>query len=214
MLIDFLTSILAFFSRFLKLSANVEFLDNLDNFEKRHPAYIVALFHQNLMSTLIAFEDRNRSYAIMVSPSKDGEIIARQLRLFHHYTIRGSSSRDGARALKETVRLLKEGIPAALTVDGPRGPLYDVKEGIFQIARLANVPILPVCCFPTKRYEFHKAWDRFRLPLPFTSIICAVAEPMMVEQKDYDALAKELQSRLLDCERRVHERLNARLMRF
>jgi lysophospholipid acyltransferase (LPLAT)-like uncharacterized protein len=59
------------------------------------------------------------------------------------------------------------GSNAVFTVDGPKGPRHKVKEGAVYLADRADAYLVParVAMSPVK--VFHKAWDRFQLPLPF-----------------------------------------------
>jgi 3-deoxy-D-manno-octulosonic-acid transferase len=95
-------------------------------------------------------------------------------------TIRGSSSRGGASAALELVKVLKKGYPVAVTPDGPRGPAKVVKKGVSLIARRAGVPVVPygVSAFPALRL---KTWDRFLIPLPFAKIVISEGRPIFPE---------------------------------
>ncbi|HDL64963.1 MAG TPA: DUF374 domain-containing protein, partial [Proteobacteria bacterium] len=72
--------------------------------------------------------------AVIVSQSQDGELVVRFLQRFHFKTIRGSSSRGGKRAMLNLVRTIRDGWNVALTPDGPRGPRYQVQDGIITLA--------------------------------------------------------------------------------
>lgn len=209
MFVKILSSILTLLAYFLKSTCRYHFLDNINEINTRHHPFVFALFHQNLLSTILAFSTKHReSFAVMVSPSADGELVARPLAALGHFPIRGSSSRGGAKALKEIVRVIKNGRNGAITVDGPKGPAQEVKDGIFQLSRLSGAVILPIVCYPVSHYEFSKAWDKFRLPYPFSKIICAVGEPLVIDSKGHELLRVELKTRLLQCEQRIFQHLN------
>ena len=60
-------------------------------------------------------------------------------RFFEHHgvkPVRGSSSRRGARALRELTRWADKGYDLAITPDGPRGPKYAVQGGVITLAQL------------------------------------------------------------------------------
>ena len=67
--------------------------------------------------------------ALMISQSKDGDIIAGIAEKSGWHTVRGSSSRNGGRALKEMVGQLQLTGLAAHVVDGPKGPAGIIKAG-------------------------------------------------------------------------------------
>ena len=67
-------------------------------------------------------------------------------RFFEHHgvqPVRGSSSRRGARALRELTRWADKGYDLAITPDGPRGPKYAVQGGVITLAQLTGLPIVP-----------------------------------------------------------------------
>ena len=72
---------------------------------------------------------RNTGIAVMVSRSFDGEYIARTLEKLGFVAVRGSSSRDGAKALLGLRSQLQKGTSVVFTIDGPRGPKYVAKPG-------------------------------------------------------------------------------------
>lgn len=172
--------LLSLFFRTLSATYRCVYLNQKDL--KSAPS-ILAFYHQNLVATITAYGPQH-SFAVIVSPSRDGEIIAQILKSLGHQTARGSSSRGGAQGLMNMVRLIKQGHPAAITIDGPRGPLHDIKPGVFQLSKLAGAKIYPVICYPEKYWSFKKSWDQFRLPKPFTRIACVVGEPREISRDD------------------------------
>ena len=118
-------------------------------------------------------------------------------------TARGSSSRGGVKALLAAARRMREsGICGCVTVDGPRGPRHEVKEGAIFLAARADAPIVPIRLFMERRKVF-KSWDRFQLPLPFSrvSMVCADAYRVECDIRDPEAVAREC--------RRLEEKLEA-----
>lgn len=109
--------------------------------------------------------------ATMSSKSKDGELMNRLIRLMGGTTSRGSSSRGAVEALRGLVKIIKkDGYNACLAVDGPKGPIYRVKPGIFEISRLANAPIYYAGVHCDKAWHFPKAWNKTFLPKPFAIV--------------------------------------------
>ena len=109
--------------------------------------------------------------ACMVSTSRDGDLVNRLVPLFGGRTVRGSSTRGGVRALKAMVALVeKQARRPSVAVDGPKGPIYKVKSGIFQISRLTELPIIPLSFHASKSHLFKNSWNQAQLPLPFAKI--------------------------------------------
>jgi lysophospholipid acyltransferase (LPLAT)-like uncharacterized protein len=122
---------------------------------------------------------RRRGLVAMTSRSFDGEYIARFIQRFGNGAARGSSSRGGGRALIAMDSALRAGFDVGLTVDGPRGPVYEAKPGAAMLARRSGHAILPMHAACSSFWEA-ASWDRFQIPHPFSRVVVAVAEPIFV----------------------------------
>lgn len=110
-----------------------------------------------------------RPGAALTSASKDGEVLAAFLQRFHVRPVRGSSSRRGATALRELIRLMRDGADVAITPDGPRGPRYSMNPGVLILAQKTASPVMPIRVRYSRYWEL-KSWDRFRIPKPFAAV--------------------------------------------
>lgn len=123
----------------------------------------------------------------VVSQSRDGEILARLLQNLGLTTARGSSSKGGMRALVSTLREMRRGgRGAVITVDGPRGPRHEVKDGPLFLAHKANALLIPVRTRMSPRYRFPNTWDNFQIPYPFASCRLHFGEPYQLETAELD----------------------------
>jgi lysophospholipid acyltransferase (LPLAT)-like uncharacterized protein len=140
------------------------------------PPCTFALWHSDdlTLGSLYAYS----RLGIIISRSSDGELIARTLRLLGFSVFRGSSSRGGAEGLLGVIRHVREGHPACLTVDGPRGPLHKVKPGIVEIARKTGEPVVPISAFASRAWRFHKSWNKTFLPKPFATVTVVCSAPL------------------------------------
>lgn len=155
--------------------------------------FIYAFWHQR--QVFFTWSHRDVSAAVLVSKSKDGEMIARTMELSRIGAVRGSSSRGGAVAAREMVEILRAGRDVGITPDGPRGPAREVKEGAVRVAQLAGMPIVPIANALSNKIEIKKAWDRFQVPLPFGRSVVIYGEPVRVgENDDLEAKAAELKA--------------------
>jgi hypothetical protein len=120
--------------------------------------------------------------AIMVSRSKDGELLARYLSIMGCQPVRGSSSKGGAEALSEMEHMLVSGraTNAATVADGPRGPAYQAKVGMVVLAMRSGLPLLPLIWSCDRAWIFKKAWDRTMIPKPFAKILVAYGLPRAI----------------------------------
>ena len=127
-------------------------------------------WHQQFFSAIGHFKNY-ASYrpALMISQSKDGDIIAGIAQKSGWHTVRGSSSRNGAGALKEMVGQLQLTGLAAHIVDGPKGPAGIIKAGAVSLARSAGAVVVPIYATSDRAWYF-KSWDRFMFPKPFAKV--------------------------------------------
>ncbi len=110
------------------------------------------------------------------------------------------------------VRAFREGFSLALVPDGPRGPCYEAKVGVVQVARITGAPIIPVS-YATDRMKQLRSWDRLMIPLPFARVVFAIGEPIVVPRNADDALIEQqrqvLQQRLNELGRQAEAHLAA-----
>lgn len=141
---------------------------------------IYAFWHRDMIPLL--FFRQKEGIVILISSSKDGELIAGPARVLGFQTARGSSNRGGVKAFKEIIKLAKSN-SIAITPDGPKGPMKIIKPGILHLAYLTKLPILPVAV-SIKKEKIFSSWDKFRLPLPFSQVSIRYGKPFLIANKD------------------------------
>lgn len=139
--------------------------------------WVLAFWH-GTQWPLLAWRRRRRT-VVMVSLSRDGDVGARALSLQGLRIVRGSSSRGGARGLAALVRVMRrEHADAAFAVDGPRGPIGSVKEGVVVAARATGAVMVPIAGAVRRGLVLKRTWDRFTLAWPFTRVDVALGGPI------------------------------------
>ncbi|WP_419186127.1 lysophospholipid acyltransferase family protein [Rohdeia mirabilis] len=146
--------------------------------------YLLALWHGRMVLGIVAHQGHDLS--ILVSHSKDGELMHRLLGRFGFGTVRGSTSRGAPRALREMLRDLKQGRGVVVTPDGPRGPLHRMNAGLAWMSRATGYPVVPIG-FATNSGWVLPSWDRFVIPKPFARIGIVYGEPMWCDRRADDA---------------------------
>jgi len=71
--------------------------------------------------------------------------------------------------MREMIKLGGLGLDIAVTPDGSRGPMYDMKPGAVAVALKIGAPVI-LLSFNFSRAWRLKSWDRFYLPVPFSRI--------------------------------------------
>lgn len=155
---------------------------------------ILAFWHERLPLMPILFRlasEQEKAAArlvphVLVSQHRDGRFIGTVVAPFGFRMVYGSSTRGGAQALVEMLRVLRAGNPIAITPDGPRGPRRQAAPGAVQLAALAGVPVVPVGG-ATTRHRLLPSWDRMMLPLPFGRGVIVCGAPLHVPRDGADA---------------------------
>jgi len=142
--------------------------------ERKEPV-ILSFWHDQLLLMVRGY--RGPAAKVLISASKDGELIARTMGFFQVGAVRGSSNRGGRAAFRELVALSKESCDLVFTPDGPKGPRHQVKEGVAQLARLSGRPIVPMAFVCSRGHRF-ASWDRFLLPYPVGRAVYAFGPPL------------------------------------
>lgn len=159
--------------------------------------FIMGFWHSRIF--FISYLFKGWKSAIMVSSSEDGEYIAQVLQRQGHDTVRGSSTRHGARAMAGIVRRMNNGQPAGIVPDGPQGPRQKIQPGIISLSKKTGFPIVSIT-YSAKRRKVFRSWDRFVLPMPFTSITVVYGNPIHVPQEmddqEFEAKRMELENEL------------------
>jgi len=148
--------------------------------ETRGEHFILAFWHRHLL--LMPYAYRGRRISVLVSQSKDGELIARTVARFGIDASRGSSSRGGAQGMRSLLRKAADGYDLAFTPDGPRGPAEVVQPGVILAAAATGLPVQPVALAATRCRRL-RSWDRFVVPLPLSTVHFVYGEPFMVARR-------------------------------
>lgn len=136
--------------------------------------------HHILCSSLVKrWIKRGFKACFLVSGSVDGEVPERIARAWGAEVIRGSANQSGALALRDMQDMMKRGYSIITTADGPQGPKYEIKSGFLVMARVGNVPVIPISCAASNTRELNR-WDDFMIPLPFSRVVLAIGEPYMI----------------------------------
>lgn len=174
--------------------------EHLEALDRAGERYIVALWHGHILPGMFYFRDRG--IVVVTSENFDGEWIARIIRRFGYGAARGSTSRGGAKALRSLLRTIAQ-VPAAFTVDGPRGPRGVAQPGVVWLAKATGHPILPIHAAADRHWTM-KSWDRTHIPKPWSRIVIALGPPMRVardaDESGLEAARLGLEQRLRDVE--------------
>jgi len=165
-----------------------------DSIYARGEVPIYCSWHQRWFAG-ITFMPRRHPISIMVSQSKDGELISRIIAALGWHVVRGSSSRGGSKALRQLLECLKRGIAVGHIVDGPRGPFGEIKPGLLSLAQISGMPIVPMITSSERKWTFN-SWDRFMVPKPFSGVVVRFDREIYVPRRLGKGEAEELRKRI------------------
>lgn len=158
---------------------------------------IGSFWHAGIIVATYVFRDCG--IRVMSSNSYDGEYMGRIIKRFGFVAVKGSSSRNAVRALLGLRRALEEGWTVAFSIDGPRGPRYQVKPGPVALGRSSGVP-LSAFHIAVDRAWVLKTWDRLMVPKPFARVLIhfttLINVPAEATDADLDAYTADLQKSL------------------
>lgn len=142
---------------------------------------LLCAWHQQFFSAIRHFKTYSKlNPALMISQSRDGELIAGVANKTGWHTARGSSSRGGKQALTEMIKHLSTYRLGAHLIDGPTGPMGVVKAGAIKMAQETNAVMVPFYT-RSKNAWFFNSWDRFMLPRPFSTVYLTFGEEIHPE---------------------------------
>jgi lysophospholipid acyltransferase (LPLAT)-like uncharacterized protein len=138
---------------------------------------VVMVWHGRIFSPPYVF--RRRGIMPLVSPSQDGELIARLIDGWGYKIIRGSGSHAMKRAWVYLKRELDEGGEVLIVTDGPKGPDRVLKLGCIKLATETGAVLVPYTFSAARKIVF-KSWDRFEVPWPFSRALVVYGEPIEI----------------------------------
>lgn len=160
--------------------------------------YIYAFFHDVMLFP--AYYWNWPEMHILISDHADGEMITQVVKRLGFGVVRGSTTRGGARALREMTEKIEKG-HLCFTPDGPRGPRHHVHQGMVYVASRLGLPIVGAGMAFDRPWRA-RSWDRFAVPRPYRVAACVTPEAVHVPP---DADREMLEACRLEVERRMNQ---------
>lgn len=150
-----------------------------DSYIKQKRPFAVCLWHDRLMLAPCVWK-WSKPIHVLASNHVDGRLIAKVVKNFSMPAVYGSTGK-GIAALKQLIKLIKDGEYIAIIPDGPRGPRHKLAAGIVAVSKLAKTDILP-WSFCVKRYFRFNSWDKFIFIWPFNKGVYVWQKPITYEK--------------------------------
>lgn len=149
------------------------------NLDPRKTSCMYIGWHEYI--THLVYHRGNCEISMLLSPSRDAEIMARTAQLMGFDTVRGSTSSSGHRALRQLFRISKSR-HIGIAPDGPRGPRRVLSSGPIYAASRLQMPILAVGIGYDRPWRFN-SWDCYAAPRPFSRGRCVVGPPVLIPRR-------------------------------
>ncbi len=184
--------------------------EQVETLRKRDIPIVYVYWHRHIFVTIYRF--MNTGARPLISLSEDGEIVSQVAVEFGMKPVRGSSSKGGARAFIGLLNAIKEeNSEVLITADGPKGPPRRIKDGTIRLAQKTGSVIVPIGWHSGRVKILEKSWDRFKIPLPFSSITYAYGQPFEIPpdtvKDDYSRLKEDLKKLIDTLEKEVEGNL-------
>lgn len=170
--------VLYFILQIIRKTLKIKIIKN-ENIDTEKENYVFAFWHNKLLGPTLCLGDIKKK-AVLASPSKDGELISVPLEKLGFEMVRGSSDKNSTSSLISLMRHMKKGYSIGTPVDGPKGPIYEVKPGMIYLAQKGKKFIVPTGTAYEKKWIFEKAWDKFQFPKPFSKMVFLIGNPIEV----------------------------------
>ena len=160
-----------------------------NHFKNLTGPYILTLWHGRIFY-LFYYLRRHPDYFLLISPSEDGDLLARLARLMGYSVIRGSTYKKAVSAARSLIKVLRRNQRIIIIADGSRGPRCVAQPGSVQLAGITGAPIFPMT-FGAKNKVILNSWDQFAIPLPFTRCTLNFSSPISLPQKSSEQIIEE-----------------------
>ena len=160
-----------------------------NHFKNLTGPYILTLWHGRIFY-LFYYLRRHPDYFLLISPSEDGDLLARLARLMGYSVIRGSTYKKAVSAARSLIKVLRRNQRIIIIADGSRGPKCVAQPGFVQLAGITGTPIFPMT-FGAKNKVVLNSWDQFVIPLPFTRCTLNFSSPISLPPKSSEQIIEE-----------------------
>lgn len=170
-------------ARLMQLLLHTMFRFSIDDpygYSRTKRGCVCVTWHNRLMFFAVVFPRaaRERTVAV-VSASRDGQYIADFISILGLKSLRGSSSKGGAKVQHQAVKAIRDGMNVCFTPDGPRGPRYRMKNGPIQLASLTGATVVPASVNYSRCWSF-RSWDTFQVPKPFSRVTLVLGKEVEI----------------------------------
>ena len=148
---------------------------------QKEKAFILIIWHGRTLMPCWFWQNKKKfPLSALVSPHRDGRIIAAVLRYFGVKVINGSSNENAKNAALSLMRELQNNKSIAIIPDGPKGPNMKLSPSALFYAQKTGKPIIGLTYSVKGSKLVSKSWDKMMIPPLFSQGIAAATEPFYI----------------------------------
>jgi lysophospholipid acyltransferase (LPLAT)-like uncharacterized protein len=133
---------------------------------------LFAVWHQ---STFVMFDANPiKNMVVLTAKGSRGDIFTKAVEPYGYRIVRvpyDENARDSAATAVQLLKCLEEGSSIVIAVDGPKGPIHEIKPGIFFLAQRSGKNIIPVGFAASRKVSLGFRWDKFQVPIPWSKVV-------------------------------------------
>ncbi len=167
----------------LTIRYRIYFPNEADRESAGRERHIIALWHNRTLVPCYVYRNLLKSkvpMSMITSASKDGAFLTAVAHRFGMQTLRGSMNRRAVAVFIGMCKAVKRGSSMCIALDGPKGPIYKGSPGIVRLASVTGVPISAIAIQFSSYWRVNKAWDKYIIPKPFSTISLRWSPPIHV----------------------------------
>ncbi|MGB6338637.1 MAG: lysophospholipid acyltransferase family protein [Candidatus Aminicenantaceae bacterium] len=153
--------------------------DRYQELRNQNKPVVLLIWHGRLL--VVPYLFKKRGILALISPSEDGEILARIVSGWGK-VLRGSSSHSIVKAWSVMRKELDKGGEVIIVPDGPKGPNRKMKLGALKLSQQSGAYLVPFT-FAALRKKTLNSWDSFLIFYPFTRVAALFGDPIVVDPK-------------------------------
>jgi lysophospholipid acyltransferase (LPLAT)-like uncharacterized protein len=169
-----LSSLWCFYIRLVDRTSKIEF-DGIEHVDENR---MLGFWHEDsycMQLLLRELQKLEKKVHVIVTSERRGDYIAEMV---SHHGAEAMRLPDGLK-MRSFLKDLKEdskqaGLTLAAAMDGPSGPYRKPKRLLFMLAHEAEKAVVYVRFLKKGMITFPWRWDKYRIPLPFTKLVCQI----------------------------------------
>ena len=149
-------------------------------YEQSETHFVYSVWHDSMVVPI--FGGKQPHTVALVGRHRDGSYVSNVLKAVGIGSVRGSSSKGGAEALRQLLQDT-EGMHIVMTPDGPRGPRRELKQGLAFTASRTGKAVVPTAFSCNRAWKIKGSWTDQLIPKPFSRVYALTGEPILIPPK-------------------------------